>query len=336
MSGPARGAVGRATAWFRRALVTAFWNRAERRLRAPWRLTLGLLLFGVLGVLPGVVLSVLPGGRALSAPLARLVGSPLGVTAATALLTVVGVALAGRFLDRRRFSDFGLHFDRDFRVELAVGLALGAGLQTLVFLVELGAGWLVVTGVGGAPGLGSALAANLALFALVGVYEELLVRGYLLTNLLEGLSGVGPIGPRGGAALAALGSAGVFGVLHAGNPSATPVSVLTVSVAGLLFALAYLWTGDLAVPIGLHVAWNFFEGPVYGFPVSGVGTGPSVVAAGAVGPTAYTGGAFGPEAGLAGLLALLSGTAVLAAWVRSRRGGLGLAPGVETPDLRWR
>jgi hypothetical protein len=101
-----------------------------------------------------------------------------------------------------------------------------------------------------------------------------------------------------------------------------------------MLAAGYVLTGDLAVPIGLHTTWNLFQGGVYGFPVSGLGVGASVVAVEETGPDVVTGGAFGPEAGLLGLGAMVVGTAAIAAWVRWRTGDLRIDPAVTTPELR--
>jgi membrane protease YdiL (CAAX protease family) len=76
---------------------------------------------------------------------------------------------------------------------------------------------------------------------------------------------------------------------------------------GLFLGLSYILTGDLAIPIGIHIAWNFFEGNVFGFPVSGVDSHLSLIATGQTGPIAWTGGTFGPEGVLVGILAALLG-----------------------------
>jgi hypothetical protein len=329
---------------------TLFWNARERRLKAPWRLLLapvafvvpgflGLLVLGVLFGASGGLLGLLP-VESLPFSLPRVAVGPrvasvlaVGVVAAGTLL---GVWLAGRVLDRRRFVDFGFYLGPDWWADFAFGLLLGAGLLTVVFAVELAAGWVTVRAVapdGGAL-LGS-LAGSLVTFVLVGFYEELLVRGYVLKNLLEGLSGFGPLDVRAGAALAALLSGSVFGVLHASNPGATAISVAAISLAGVMFAVAYLLTGELALPVGLHITWNLFEGPVYGFPVSGLRMDASVVVTTQRGPPLVTGGSFGPEAGLVGVGAMALGTAAIVAWTYVRYGDAGLAPDVEIPNLRW-
>ena len=65
--------------------------------------------------------------------------------------------------------------------------------------------------------------------------------------------------------------------------------------AGLLLGSAYKWSGTLWLPIGIHWSWNFFQGPIFGFAVSGNET-PSLVKSVIDGPAWLTGGAFGAEA----------------------------------------
>jgi len=338
----AQGSLNRAL-W---AVLGVFWNREERRLRALWRLGLSIVLFGVLTVALGIgfqlfairsaIVGVLSGvvpESTVSAVL-RVVG--LLVTAAGAVLAVW---VAGRFLDRRPFRAFGFRFDRGWWLDLGFGLALGAGLMTAIFLVELVAGWITITGTA-LSSLGAGVAIELlvalVLFVVVGIYEELVFRGYLLTNAAEGIVGIPFVGPRSAIALATLLTAGLFGAVHAANPNATLVSTLNIAFAGVFLAMGYLLTTDLAIPIGLHVTWNLFQGTVFGFPVSGTDLGASVVRIQQNGPAVATGGSFGPEAGLVGLAAMVVGIALTVAWVRVRRGSVGLARSLTEPTLRWR
>jgi hypothetical protein len=313
-------------------LRRSVWNPDERRPTAPIRLVAGVVVVFV--VLLGTALAV----QSLRAPL-PVVGTALPQVVALTLVSgtasALAVAFVGRYVDRRRLSDLGFGLDRDWWLDLGFGLLLGAVLMTLVFAVELALGWVVVTGTFEPRGsFLSVFLAVVALFVVVGVQEELLARGYLLTNVCEGL--VGWLGDRGATVVAVLLSSAVFGGLHLGNPNATLVSTLSISVAGVMLAAGYVFTGDLAIPIGLHVTWNLFQGGVYGFPVSGLGIDAAVVAVSQRGPDLWTGGAFGPEAGLLGVAAILLGTLAVVGYVRVRYRFLAVHPSLPTPDLRWR
>jgi membrane protease YdiL (CAAX protease family) len=319
-----------------------FRNAHEGRLRLVWRLALQTLLLAIFFLGASILLSpflspYLAGQAATREGLTRLSSSNPPVFAlgslGTLLAVIASVAVAGRFIDRRRLSVwFGL--GPGWWPDFAFGLFLGAFLMALVFLVELAAGWITIDGTlrsPDAPSFAGAILIMLAGFIGVGIYEELLVRGYYLKNLAEGLGALG----RNGAALAAMiASSVVFGVAHATNPNATVLSSLLVGVAGLFLALGVVLTGRLALSIGLHITWNFFEGNVFGFPVSGTGANATTfIAVEQGGSRLVTGGTFGPEAGLIGLGAIILGSLLIVAWVRWRAGRVGVAGRLTTPDL---
>ena len=107
-------------------------------------------------------------------------------------------------------------------------------------------------------------------------------------------------------------------------------------LGGFLYATAYVLTGQLAIPIGFHITWNFFQGSVFGFPVSGHDLEASFVGLRVEGPGLWTGGEFGPEAGLLGMMARVAGILLIIVWVRRRHGRLVLREDLAVPVLRER
>jgi uncharacterized protein len=243
---------------------------------------------------------------------------------------VVTVWLAGRFLDRRSFSDFGFHLGGGWWLNLLFGMALGALLISGIFIVELGLGWVEIVGAFETLGTSGPFALSVlppvAMFLCIGISEETVFRGYQLKNAAEGLNHPA-LGPRGAVLLAWVLSSVFFGLLHADNPSATFVSTLNIVLAGLMLGFGYVVSGELAIPIGLHITWNFFQGAVYGLPVSGFGPfGATFLATEQIGPKAWTGGPFGPEAGLLAPIVMLLGISLIALWTRLRTGKVSLHP----------
>jgi membrane protease YdiL (CAAX protease family) len=307
-----------------------FWNADEARPRAGWRLLIQFFLTLALILLLNAPFGAL--NLDDTAPIHPAL--PAAVSLVRLGITLLSVWLAGRFMDRRRFMDFGLHFSRSWWLDFGVGLALGAAQMSGVVLIGLLAGWMTVadTFVLTVEGLSFPVAILLWLISFIGVgiYEELFSRGYQLRNLAEGLKLKG-VGHKGALALATLLSAVFFSLLHGED---VPGS-LNIVVSGIVLALAVLLTGELALPTGYHIAWNFFAFNVFGF--AGDGTAPSVAfmtfQPGAHTPAGWTGGALGPHALLADTLATLVSLALIVAWARLRYGKLRLREDLTTPDL---
>jgi hypothetical protein len=165
--------------------MNLFWNAAEHRLRAGWRVLVQTAIIAVLTVGGRLILDTTVGGRELATRV-------FAHTSATLLVTALSLWLGGRLLDRRRFADFGLHLDRAWWADFSAGLLLGSLLMALIFGVEWCAGWLVVTCIFAAGTLPMPFALTILLLLLyytgIGINEEILTRGYGVRNLAEGLS----------------------------------------------------------------------------------------------------------------------------------------------------
>lgn len=308
-----------------------FWNTGERRLRALFRVPVAAVLL----LLVAQLLDVGLGGLRSAVAIPR----PLFWTLWLGTLTVVLAAIAW-FIDKRPRRDMGLQFDRRWWLDAAAGLVAGLGMVATVVVVLRVAGMATLGGpspvanptIPLGDSAATAVVYGLAFFTAVAALEEFAVRGYLLTNVAEGVRGVAG-DDTVAVAVAVLATAGLFGVLHAANPSGWLLSLLNVTLAGILLGGAYAATGRLAFPVGLHTTWNFGLGPVFGLPVSGLRTGPAVVPVQVEGPRLVTGGGFGPEGGLVMLAALAVGAGTLGWWLRRTGDGLGIDGRVAIPDL---
>jgi membrane protease YdiL (CAAX protease family) len=278
----------------------------EPRLRAGWRLLIQAALWFTLTLMvsiPALILwALFPDSfDALN----------VGINA---LAFIPSVLLARRFIDRRSIESLGLTISRRAAVDTLAGIGISGALILFIYLIQLQFGWLTFTGfaweeVGWLSVIGQLVWWGF-LFLLVGFYEELFSRGYQLQNLEEGLN----------VFWAVVLSSGFFGFIHIVNPGATWISSLGVGVSGLFFAFTFLRTRQLWLPIGIHIGWNFFEGPVFGFPVSGLNTVRLLVHQ-TSGPELWTGGAFGPEAGLVLLPGMLLGFILVAVYTNGRLQG---------------
>ena len=119
------------------------------------------------------------------------------------------------------------------------------------------------------------------------------------------------IDEKWGFAAALIVSSLLFGLVHIANENATLWSSIAIAIeAGLLLGAAYKWAGTLWLPIGIHWAWNFAQGNIFGFAVSGEKAGESLLQARIEGAGWLTGGAFGAEASVVAVAAGL----LLSAW----------------------
>jgi membrane protease YdiL (CAAX protease family) len=290
------------------------------RLRSGWRvfsyvvvsrlllfavfLPVGVVLAGYLvsqgiaaDVLPGRLMEILTTLPALAA--AEVI--QLGVTFAI-------VYVWRRRADKKSFLSLGFGHTHGWWQELSLGIGLVALMWTFIFVFALSSMSISIEGMRIDPAsLVGGVGLGLAFVVLVGLNEELDARGYVLQNLSEGV----------GFTRAVVVSALYFGFLHLLNPGASLPSTLGVTLFGVLSALGYWATGRLWMPIGMHAAWNFFEGPIYGFLVSGINVGGLFVLQ-VNGPEWLTGGRFGPEAGLLTMVPMLIMIGAIYLWGRGR------------------
>jgi len=285
---------------------TIFLSSEELRLRAGWRLLLHAILYLV--VLITLSLGALLFYRVeLGAIITSI--SPAIMIELVSILSAT--YLARRFLDYRSFSSLGFQIDRSIVSDLFIGFLIPGLMMALIFLVEYTAGWIQFQGWSWQTvGMGQSvigLLGGLAAFVMVGISEEIFSRGYHLQNLIEGLN----------LHWALFLSSSIFALMHFFNPSTSLMSTLGLLAAGYFLAYGWVRTRRLWLPIGLHIGWNFFEGNVFGFQVSGLDTFRLLLHTPS-GPEYITGGTFGPEAGLIALPAMLLGAWLVKLYTHDR------------------
>jgi membrane protease YdiL (CAAX protease family) len=295
-------------------LQRIFLSPSERRLRAGWRLALHTLLLLFLVTLVSIPFAAAALLLGLARPGLDLLNSPEFQAASTAIslpAILVATWVARRFLDHRPFRSLGFDLNRRAALDLLIGFLIAGAQMSVIFALERAAGWLRFEGWAWqsrpVAGMLLSLAGWLLVYVAVAIQEETLFRGYYLQNLRDGL----------GMGWALLISSAIFGVAHLSNPEASPAAVLGILGAGLFLALGWLRTRQLWLPIGLHLGWNFFQGPVFGFPVSGTGSF-RLIQQTVQGPIVLTGGPFGPEAGLVVFLGLFVGVILVLTYTRGR------------------
>ena len=231
------------------------------------------------------------------------------------VLTVLSYLVFVRFVERHRtIPDFGT---KGWARELGTGWVAGFILFTVVIAVIALLGGYHVIGTNPA----TVLLVPIIVTTCTGFTEEILFRG-IIFRLTERLLG---------SWLALLLSAALFGAAHLSNPNATGLAAIAIALeAGVMLGAVYMVTRRLWAAIGLHAAWNFAQGAVYGVAVSGFEQH-GLLQSRMTGPVLLTGGAFGAEASLPAIfidtlfgiallvVAVRRGNIVAPMWARSRR-----------------
>lgn len=202
------------------------------------------------------------------------------------IYAIIGIGVYGftlllrKFIDKRSFISLGFTW-KTFGGEAALGFFIAVTL--------LGIGSLVLVCVGYVTFLSIhvntyPLLAGLSLMVVVAFVEELMFRGYILNNLMQSMNKW----------IALIISAAVFALVHCSNPDVTVLAIVNVFLAGVFLGLNYIFTKNLWFGIFFHFAWNFLQGPILGYDVSGLKL-QSLFQQAVTGPEFWTGGPFGFE-----------------------------------------
>ena len=200
--------------------------------------------------------------------------------------------------ERRPLTSLGFSLNAGFR-EYVIGLLLGLVMLSSALGICYLSGCVSAMWICSNPML---LLAFFFGYMIQGMSEEVFCRGFLLQTL----SICNP--PW----FAVLISSLFFASLHLCNKGITFISFANLFLFGV-FASTYMWRrGNIWGIAAVHAAWNFSQGNLFGIPVSGLPSGPSLFQTVFIGSDhLWSGGDFGLEGGLAVTIVLFVFTVVL-------------------------
>lgn len=200
--------------------------------------------------------------------------------------TVLLIFIFWQFVIKKSFPEIGF-IDNSWLKNLVMGMLCGVIAISLGFLLCIMFGFVKVQSLAFSP---PDFTNYILIFAMVAIAEELMTRGLMLSTLMDGMNDY----------LALLIVALIFGAMHLFNENVTTLSFINICVAGIFLGISYIHNRSLWFPIGLHFTWNFFQGPIFGYEVSGH-KNISIVEQTIHGNDTFTGGEFGFEGSIIAL-----------------------------------
>jgi len=286
----------------RTSLSFIFLTDDKSRLRAGWRILIGMILTGLFFNIVDWVRSAL----SMTGPNSLIVGNLIDFSVVTG-----AIFITRRLADKRSFTSLGFTINKQAGLDLLIGIAIPFILFLIIYMVEYSMGWLKFDSFAWQTDSPTQVISQttryFVWFIFVAWNEELVYRGYIMQSLASGLN----------LTLGILISSIYFGIEHLSNPNSNGMAVAGIFLVGLFLAYGYIRTGQLWLSIGIHIGWNFFESAVFGFPVSGYDR-PGLFHISVSGPELWTGGAFGPEAGLIMLPICLLGALLVNLYTRGK------------------
>ena len=209
-----------------------------------------------------------------------------------------------KVIEKRSFSSIGFN-KNNWLKKYSLGFLIGLAMMSIIVLILFPFGYITVEKNPIQPVGVSAIASILVIlfgWIIQGATEEIVTRGWLL-NVLSTKYNIG---------VGLLISSTLFGLMHLTNPNVNYIAVINIILVGLFYGLYVIKTNDLWAVCGMHSAWNFAQGNIFGFKVSGldVSVG-SLIDLNLVGSDFVTGGIFGPEAGITATFILLASIGIL-------------------------
>ncbi len=203
------------------------------------------------------------------------------------ILFILSCIIIWKLFEKKKISKMGITSIKKGYKELIVGLALGAVAMSIVAIVIISIGDVSLINPIRKPQITISLLYGLIGFIFVGFGEEILSRGYIMSVLKQTRNKW----------IVLIGPALIFAALHLGNNGIDLLSFINLFLVGVLFAYMFMKSKSLWMPIGYHITWNYFQGYVWGFGVSGISVN-GLYKVENISNNIINGGAFGPEGGI--------------------------------------
>jgi membrane protease YdiL (CAAX protease family) len=287
-----------------------FWGPSG--IRAGWRLIIYVFMFVVFALLIQKATLRIP---ALAA-IIRLASH--GTLSPNAEFLIEGVGISSAFvaawimsrIEKRKFGAYGIPLKGAFGKTFWLGVTIGLIFETTEMLAIAAMGGFSF----GTLSLADTTLTKFALlwavgFALVGIFEEFLFRGYAQFTLGSGI-GFWP---------SAVLLSALFGAVHLGNPGEGWVGALSVMLFGIFASFSLVRTGNLWFAIGFHAATDYAETFIYSVHDSGMLANVHLLNSNVHGPRWLTGGTIGPEGSVINFALLLAGFFVVALMFPERK-----------------
>lgn len=262
--------------------------------RSGWKIALTLILMfalmNVVSILIGIILGIIVSSKGDIVELYSIENSSLFFSIAIMLqnIALIGSSMImWKAFEKNKLRFMGVNNIRKGYKELVVGLLLGAVTITIVGIILILIGEVKLVNSLSKPNISYELLSGLIAFIAVGFGEEIFGRAYCMSVLKQTRNRYIILGV----------SAVIFAAMHLGNSGISFLALINLFLVGVLFGYMFMKSGNVWMPIGFHITWNYFQGYVLGFQVSGNEV-MGIYQLNNVGNSLFNGGTFGPEGGI--------------------------------------
>lgn len=208
-------------------------------------------------------------------------------TSLSNILFIISCIIIWKIFEKKKINKMGITSIKKGYKELGIGLILGAITMSIVAISIIAIGNVKLANPISKPRISISLLYGLIGFIFVGFGEEILSRGYIMSVLKQTRNKW----------IILIGPALIFAALHLGNDGIDVLSFINLFLVGVLFAYMFMKSKNIWMPIGYHITWNYFQGYIWGFGVSGISVN-GLYKIENVTNNIINGGAFGPEGGI--------------------------------------